>query len=174
MALGEHRGILNMSLAVVGIIVSGLAVVLASICLFYTWRLQQRGRQTTPDTEELVRQLQGHPVPEALEQILAHVQDLSRRLGELEDASVRLHTRLRTTVQKVGLVRFNVDESIRGDLSFALALLDAGESGFILTSLCSLEGCRIFIREMQAGETQHDLLPEEQLALARACGLGEE
>ena len=42
-----------MSLAVVGIIVSGLAVVLASICLFYTWRLQQRMRPTVPDTEEL-------------------------------------------------------------------------------------------------------------------------
>ncbi len=163
-----------MSLAVVGIIVSGLAVVLASICLFYTWRLQQRMQPTVPDTEELVRQLEGQPVPEALQQILAHLQKLSRRLSEVENASALLNSQLPTTVQKVGLVRFNADESIRGDLSFALALLDGSESGFILASLYSLDGCRIFMREIQAGKAQHDLLPEEQLALARARGLTKE
>ena len=92
----------------------------------------------------------------------------------MEDASALLNSRLPTTVQKVGLVRFNADESIRGDLSFALALLDGSESGFILASLYSLDGCRIFMREIQAGKTQHDLLPEEQLALARARGLAKE
>lgn len=163
-----------MSLALISALVAIAAVVLAGICLGQVVRLRRRMAQVTPDTENLISRLKARPAPEALHEMFVHLENFARRLGQLETEAIRLHTSYATTVQKIGLVRFNSDESIRGDLSFALALLDASDSGVIIASLHSLEGCRVFVRAIDKGRTQHDLLPEEQLALARARGVAKE
>ena len=163
-----------MNLMQVSLLLGILAVVLAAICLWHVTGLRRRLAQVTPDTQHLVRRLKARPDPEALHEIFAHLENLSRRLGQLETEAARLQTSYATTVQKVGLVRFNSDENIRGNLSFALALLDGKDSGVLMASLYSLEGCRIFVRQIDRGQTQHELLPEEQLALARARGLAKE
>jgi len=162
-----------MNLTQISILVACLGLLLAGVCLLYLWRLRRRLAQITPDTQALAQQLKDRPIPEALNQIFAHLEDFSRRLNRLGEETAQLHANYAATVQKIGLVRFNTDESIRGDLSFALALLDASDSGVIVTSLHSLEGCRVFLRAINQGQTQHELLPEEQLALARARGLAE-
>ncbi|MCH7906399.1 MAG: DUF4446 family protein, partial [Chloroflexi bacterium] len=134
------------------------------------WRLNQRVSEITPDTRRLATAMRGKPVPDAIGEILAHTETIARRLTHVEQETQRLADCYAGTVQKVGLARFNLDEEVRGDLSFALALLDATDSGVIITSLYSLEACRIFLRPIREGKTDHDLLPEEQLALARAQG----
>ncbi|MCK4323819.1 MAG: DUF4446 family protein, partial [Armatimonadetes bacterium] len=55
-----------------------------------------------------------------------------------------------------------------------VALLDGSDSGVIITSLYSPEGCRTFLRPIREGKTGHELLPEEQLALARALSRAED
>ncbi len=163
-----------MSLAQISLIVAILAVVLSAGALIYLGRLRRRVATITPDTQALARRLKGRSMPEAFNEILAHLQTFSERMNRLETEAAQLHHSYTATVQQVGLVRFNIDENIRGDLSFALALLDAKESGVILTSLYNLEGCRVFVRAIQQGHSEHDLLPEEELALARARGLADE
>ena len=163
-----------MNLAQISLVVAILAAVLAGVGLWYATRLRRRMAAVAPDIQDLVGRLKARPAPEALHEIFVHLENFSRRLSQLETQAIHLHTSYATTVQKIGLVRFNSDESIRGDLSFALALLDATDCGVIIASLYSLEGCRIFVREVDKGRTQRELLPEEQLALARARGVAEE
>ncbi len=163
-----------MDLAQISILLGILGVVLASVCLLYLVQLRRRVDQITPDTAALARRLKDRPVPEALNEVFAHLEDFSHRLNRLETQATQLNTNYTTTVQKIGLVRFNTAESVRGDLSFALALLDGRESGVVVTSLYSLEGCRVFLRPVKQGQTPRELLPEEQLALARARGVADD
>ena len=155
-----------------GTSVSALLVAIAA--LLVAWRLRQRQAEITPDTRRLAARMQGKPVPDALGEVIAHLEDLSRRLTTVEQQAQQLAEGYSSTVQKVGLTRFDRDEQVRGNLSFALALLDGSDSGVIITSLYSPEGCRTFLRPVHEGKTGHELLPEEQLALARALSRAED
>jgi len=57
-----------------------------------------------------------------------------------------------------------------GNLSFTMALLDYTNSGFVLNSVHSREGCYVYIKEVERGETEVLLGSEEKEALERALG----
>ncbi len=154
--------------------ISLAALLLGVAALLVAWRLSRRQAEITPDTRRLAAQMHGKPVPDALGEVIAHVEGVSRRLAVVEQQAAGLTSGYGCTVQKVGLARFDRDADVRGNLSFALTLLDGSDTGVIITSLYSLEGCRIFVRPLREGKTDHELLPEEQLALARAQGLAED
>ena len=85
------------------------------------------------------------------------------------DRTVTLGAQLtRGAVQRVGLERFNSEKGLGGNLSFALVMLDARNHGICLTSIHSLEACRIFLRGIVSGKTDMPLMPEEEAALQQA------
>ena len=55
-------------------------------------------------------------------------------------------------------------------MSFAMAVLDYTNSGFILNCMHSREGCFLYIKEIDAGATDTPLGAEEKEALERALG----
>ena len=57
-----------------------------------------------------------------------------------------------------------------GNLSFAMALLDYTNTGFVLNSVHSREGCYVYIKEVERGETDVLLGSEEKDALEQALG----
>ena len=72
-------------------------------------------------------------------------------------------------IQKIGLLRFNPFKDTGGDQSFILALLDAHNSGIVITALYSRMGTRWFTKRiMQGKSTDHDLSDEEKKALSMA------
>ena len=60
-----------------------------------------------------------------------------------------------------------------GNLSFALALLDYTNTGFVLNSVHSREGCYLYLKDVERGETEVLLGAEEQEALEQALGYRE-
>lgn len=70
--------------------------------------------------------------------------------------------------QKVGILRYDAFNEMGGNLSFALTLLDGNNSGFILNSMHSREGCYNYIKEIVKGESYIELSEEEAESLERA------
>jgi hypothetical protein len=54
-----------------------------------------------------------------------------------------------------------------------MALLDYTNSGFVLNSVYSREGCFLYIKDVEAGTTEVELGAEERLALEQALGYRE-
>lgn len=75
---------------------------------------------------------------------------------------------LKRATQKVSIVRFNPFGDTGGDQSFALALLDAEDSGYILTGIHSRQGTRVYIKPIDLGKSKYNLSEEEQQALGQA------
>ncbi len=76
---------------------------------------------------------------------------------------------LKTTYQKIGIVKYDAFKEMGGKLSFALALLDQENNGFIINSMhSSREGCYTYIKEILHGESFVVLAEEEQEALQKA------
>lgn len=158
-ALSAHSG----WLALVGLIVSLIAIVWLAL-------LHKRVGVVSPDIRRLVRGMQGKRFDEVLRDLLGNMEFLGSRLGRVEVALEELTRRQRRAVQHVGLVKYNAEEGLGGELSFALVLLDADLNGMIVTSLHTLEECRIYLRGVESGRCAHDLSEEEAAALEIALG----
>lgn len=76
----------------------------------------------------------------------------------------------RSAFQKFGLVKYNAFKGMGGNLSFVMAMLDYTNTGFVLNSVHSREGCYVYIKEVDRGETDVLLGSEEKDALEQALG----
>ncbi|MCX6722418.1 MAG: DUF4446 family protein [Candidatus Staskawiczbacteria bacterium] len=71
-------------------------------------------------------------------------------------------------MQKTGIVRFNPFNEMGGNQSFVIALLDDKNNGFVISSLFSKEGNRVYAKTVKAGKSDHMLSSEEVEALNMA------
>ena len=72
------------------------------------------------------------------------------------------------TTNKMGIVKYDAFPDVGGRLSFALAMLDEENSGFVLNAIHSREGCYTYIKEIVKGESYIVLGAEEKEALKKA------
>ncbi len=97
-------------------------------------------------------------------------------VDELKIESKKLKTKLEKvsenlliTYQKTGIVKYDAFKEMGGKLSFAIALLNDNNDGFIINSMhSSREGCYTYIKEIIKGESFVVLAEEEKLALEEA------
>ena len=80
----------------------------------------------------------------------------------------RIRDVLSHTTNKVGIVKYDAFSDVGGKLSFALAMLDESNSGFVLNAIHSREGCYTYIKEIVKGESYIVLGQEEKEALRQA------
>lgn len=80
----------------------------------------------------------------------------------------KIYKNMKTTFQKVGLVKYDAFHEMGGKLSFSLALLNEINDGFIINAMHSREGCYTYIKEIISGNSIIALADEEQEALDMA------
>ena len=84
-----------------------------------------------------------------------------------------LNKNQRASYQKFGIVRYNAFKDMGGKMSFAIALLDYTNTGFIMNTVHSREGCYLYIKTVDCGQTEVLLGSEEKDALEQALGYKE-
>jgi len=75
---------------------------------------------------------------------------------------------------KIGLIKYDAFENLSGKLSFSLALLNKDNSGIVLNTLHSREGCYTYAKEIIRGESYITLSEEEKEAIKKAMTLDDE
>ena len=111
---------------------------------------------------------------ETLEDIIMdeidELRDLRAEDRSNKDSIRTLNRNFRASFQKYGVVKYNAFKGMGGNLSFALAVLDYTNSGFVMNGVHSREGCYLYIKEVDMGQTDIVLGNEEQEALEQALG----
>ena len=114
----------------------------------------------------------GGPTKDSLESTLARhmkqVRSVDHRLSELNSEYERLAITNSLASQKISLVRFNPFGDTGGDQSSTLAVLDAHDSGYVLTTIHGREGTRVYIKPVDLGKSKYTLSSEEQQSLTQA------
>ena len=72
------------------------------------------------------------------------------------------------TLNKVAIVKYDAFKEMGGKLSFALAMLDKENSGFVMNAIHSSDGCYTYVKEIVKGESYVVLGEEEKEALRQA------
>ena len=111
---------------------------------------------------------------ETLEEIIMdQMEDISELKAEdraNKDSLRNTNKNYRSAFQKFRLEKYNAFKGMGGNLSFAMAMLDYTNTGFVLNSVHSREGCYVYIKEVDRGETDVLLGSEEKDALEMALG----
>jgi hypothetical protein len=157
------------ALAAGGVALLALVLVLAQALRIRRLRADQRAVLGASGRDDLVAHassLQG-----AFEALHARVEEVAERLDARMAAA---EERLDGAIAYRALVRYDAYGELSGHQSTSLALLDAGHSGVVLSSIANRETARLYCKQVHAGEGEHELSPEEaeavRLALAGEVG----
>jgi len=101
---------------------------------------------------------------------MTEIQELRSQDRANKDSIRTVNKNMRASFQKFGMVKYNAFKGMGGNLSFAFALLDYTNTGFVLNSVHSREGCYLYLKEVDRGETEVLLGNEEKEALEQALG----
>jgi hypothetical protein len=107
------------------------------------------------------RNLQG-----ILEELLKDIRVSKKDIDLLLTRCDRIEKDSLLYIQKVGLTRFNPFKDTGGDQSFILSLLDANNTGVVVSGLYSRSGTRWYAKKVRKGEgVEHELTDEERKAI---------
>jgi hypothetical protein len=125
---------------------------------------------------KLLRRLLTGPNGDDLEAMLRRCLEESRtsleRCDAVEDQMANVVAKLRSSVQHIGLVRYDAFPDVSGGQSFSLALLDDRSNGAILTGMLGRNDGRCYGKAIIAGQAEQTLSDEENSALQMALGGG--
>jgi Protein of unknown function (DUF4446) len=119
----------------------------------------------------LTRGATGRSLDAVLDAHIDKVYAVARELDELSARAAILEGVGRRSIQRVGLVRYNPFEDTGGNQSFALALTDGRGDGFVISSLHSRTGTRVYAKTVSDGRSDGALSAEEREALRLALAV---
>ncbi len=153
---------------------SNLAIVVAVFALLYLLLLvalllqRRRAGKLRARLDALTRGAEGRGLESVLSAHLDTVLRVATDLDEVRARTTALERALPLDLQRVGLIRFNPFEDTGGNQSFALALLNAEDTGVVVSSLHSRTGTRVYAKEIRAGKCETALSAEEVRAVEAA------
>jgi hypothetical protein len=149
------------NLVVVVSALTALILVLLVLALLQSIRLRRAVRAY----RALVRGSGEGTLGDVLESHVARVEDVRARLEELDQRHADLQRVSQTSLQHIGLVRFNPFDDTGSDQSFAIALLDDRRDGLVISSLHGRNNTRVFAKPVEGGSSSHTLSDEETQAI---------
>ena len=155
--LGIDPGILIITLFVLIII---LFILLINANMKYT-RLKS-------SYNSFMRGKDGRTLEDSIFERFEELDNLTTSTLKNRQAIRKINEEMMSNFQKVGILKYDAFQEMGGKLSFALTLLDGNNSGYIINSMHSREGCYNYIKEIVKGESYIELSEEEAESLDRA------
>ena len=144
-------------------VITLLLLIATIICFLQTNRLYRR-------YDYFMRGKDAESLEETILKQMDEIRELKSQDRANKDAIRTLTKNVKGSYQKFGMVKYNAFKGMGGNLSFAFAMLDLNNTGFVLNSVHSREGCYLYIKSVEKGETEVILGNEEKEALEQALG----
>ena len=161
MSLFEQVGIDGIYI-VIGLAVFCLVLFVLVLMLF------RKNNALKQKYEVFMQDSQGASLERLFVNKFSQVDELNQKTKEIDQKIAAIDETLLGTYQKIGIVKYDAFD-MGGKLSFALALLNDKNDGFIINSMHSTrEGCYTYAKEIIKGESFIVLAEEEKQALEMA------
>ena len=154
------------TLSTMDIIYISIDVVLLALIIY----MMIRYRQLSNSYNFFMKGKRGENLEGTIFKITEEIKKLKFEDKENKDAIRVINKNLRAAYQKFGVVKYNAFKGMGGNLSFAFAMLDYTNTGYILNSVHSREGCFVYVKVVDRGQTEVLLGTEEKEALEQALG----
>ena len=110
----------------------------------------------------------GKTLEESMKERFAEVDTILKVTKQNRSDIREINRRLEGNYQKLGIVKYDAFNEMGGKLSFALAMLDGKNNGWVINAMHSREACYTYVKEIVKGESYVELAEEEAEALDKA------
>lgn len=110
----------------------------------------------------------GKTLEESMKERFADVEAILKITKQNRQDIREINRKITGDYQKLGIVKYDAFNEMGGKLSFAIAMLDGNNNGWIMNAMHSREGCYTYVKEIVKGESYVELAEEEAEALDRA------
>jgi hypothetical protein len=144
------------ALAACAVAMAALVVAVTALVRLRRLRADQRVLLGASPPEDLVAH--AARIEQEFRSLHAYVGEVAARLdGRLGTAEGRLDG----AISFRGLVRFDAYNEMSGQQSVAIALLDAEQSGIVMSSIHHRDQARLYVKHVVRGDPEYPLSPEE-------------
>lgn len=155
------------------LIISGISLFVSLLALFFGIKANAVYTKLYRQYDYFMRGKDAETLEDYFRELQKQVEQLEEEDQKNKDMMRILNKNIRASYQKLGLVKYNAFGGMGGNMSFAMALLDYTNTGLVLNSVHSREGCFLYVKDVEAGTTSIELGAEEKLALEQALGYRE-
>ena len=145
-----------------------LLMVMMVFVLLYLVRVSMKLSRFTKRYRIFMRGKDGVSLERAFESNFIEVDRIAEQSKNQAQEIIRLREMMSRTPMKTGIVKYDAFSDVGGRMSFALAMLDMNNTGFVINAIHSKEGCYTYIKEIVKGESYIQLGEEEKEALRQA------
>jgi len=133
--------------------------------IIVSWQLYRTKRHYS----FLVKRTQKKQLDEILEKILKDNEQAVSEIKQIVHDLRAVSGKLKLSIQKIGLLRFNPFEREGLGQSFVLALMDDTKSGVVINFIQTRDGLRVYPKKVKAGKgIEYDLTDEEKKAIEKS------
>lgn len=146
-------------------------IALLVICiglLVYIISVNKKLNQLNEKYKKFMGGKDGKTLEHLIEKRFSQVDDLIQCDKKTNEKIKEINENFLIAFQKIGIVKYDAFNEMGGKLSFALALLNQENTGFVINAMHSREGCYTYIKEIIKGESYILLGDEEQEAVEKA------
>lgn len=150
-----------------GILMIILLVIMVFV-LFYLSHVSMKMSRFMKRYKLFMRGKDGASLEKALESEFIEVERIGEQSKNQAAEIQQMKNIMKKIPMKTGIVKYDAFPDVGGRMSFALAVLDQDNTGFVLNAIHSKEGCYTYIKEIVKGESYIVLGEEEKEALRQA------
>lgn len=151
---------------------SGIILLTLASLLFLSWLVffitVAKINKRLKSYKELITYTGGQNIEEIMLEYGKEIRSLKQGAEKIDDSVIEIVNDLKSHPRHLGILRFNAFSNTGSDLSFAIALLDDNDNGFVLSSIYGREESRIYAKPLKSGESVYQLTKEEEQAIKLA------
>ena len=155
--IASHEAVLL--LASMLLILVLLILIVYTMVRLSTMRARYREMMCGSETEDIEGMLIQH---------IHEVEQVAATNAHILEENELIRQFLRKTLVRTAMVRFRAFEDMGGDLSYAVAMLDANNDGVIFSSIFARADSRSYIKPIKNGSSEYSLTDEEKGVLREA------
>lgn len=168
--MGNETTIFGANAGVLFLLLIILVIILAFITVIMSIRLSRLSRQY----QTFMKGKNAESLEKVFSDAFGRVSRLSEQSEENKTHADGLKKQIGSMLTHYGIVKYDAFSDVGGKMSFALAMLDDSNSGFVLNTIHNRDNCFQYIKEIVNGESYIMLSSEEIEALNRAINKKEE
>ncbi|MGB9679701.1 MAG: DUF4446 family protein [Thermoanaerobacteraceae bacterium] len=118
--------------------------------------------------KKVIKSLNKGDIFDAVSEISKENEDIKEDLKKMQLNYNMLEKEVKTSIKKVGIVRYNAFSDVGSDLSFSIALLDSNDNGIIISGIYGRNDTATFAKPIEKSQSKYPLSAEEIQAIERA------
>ncbi len=150
-----------------GILILGMMILMVFV-LVYLASMSMKMSRFMKRYKLFMRGKDGVSLERAFESNFIEVDRIAEQSKNQAREIAQLRDQMNRTPVKTGIVKYDAFADVGGRMSFALAMLDMDNTGFVINAIHSKQGCYTYIKEIVKGESYIQLGEEEKEALRQA------